>query len=156
MPEPMMIRAAIRSDLGALLRLLAWLSDDTEAHSVRMSSASVRAWTRIEADPDRTLLIAERRGELIGTLDLLIVPNLTHAARSWAIVENVVVSPQHRRLGIGRALVEDALNRAQEAGCYKVQLLSRQDRAEAHTFYRALGFETCAQGFRRYLQADPG
>ncbi|MQA94651.1 MAG: GNAT family N-acetyltransferase [Streptosporangiales bacterium] len=151
----MTIRAAIRSDLGALLRLLALLSDDDpEAQSARMSSASVRAWTRIESDPDRTLLVAERRGELIGTLDLLVVPNLTHAARSWAIVENVVVAPAHRRRGIGRALVQEALSRAQEAGCYKVQLLSHQDRAEAHTFYAALGFETCAQGYRHYLEAD--
>lgn len=152
MPEPMIIRAAIRSDLGALLRLLAQLSGDQDVPSARMSSASVRAWTRIEADPDRTLLVAERRGELIGTLDLLMVPNLTHAARSWAIVENVVVAPAHQRRGIGRALVEDALQRAQDAGCYKVQLMSHQDRAEAHAFYRSLGFETCAQGFRRYLE----
>ncbi|MFC7326336.1 GNAT family N-acetyltransferase [Marinactinospora rubrisoli] len=149
----MIIRAAIRSDLGAILRLLRDLGDSTPTQSgtVRMSSAAVRAWTRIETDPQRTVLVAERRGQIIGTLDLIVVANLTHDAQPWAIVDNVVVDAACRRRGIGRALVEDALNRAGEAGCYKVELLSHESRTGAHAFYRAMGFENSAEGFRRYI-----
>lgn len=149
----MIIRSAIRSDLGAILRLLRDLGDTAPARTsaVRMSSAAVRAWTRIETDPDRTVLVAERRGQIIGTLDLIIMANLTHDASPWAIVDNVVVDAGCRRSGVGRALVEDALDRATRAGCYKVELVSHESRQGAHAFYTALGFTGSAAGFRRYL-----
>ena len=149
----MIIRPAIRSDLGAILRLLRELSDGTSGSSagVRMSSAAVRAWTRMEADPDRTVLVAERRGQIIGTLDLMVVANLTHDAQPWCVVDNLVVDPACRRSGVGRSLMEEAADRAGRAGCYKVELLSHESRGGAHDFYRALGFENSAAGFRRLL-----
>ncbi|MFC4565994.1 GNAT family N-acetyltransferase [Nocardiopsis mangrovi] len=149
----MIIRAAIRSDLGAILRLLRDLGDTTPTQSgtVRMSSAAVRAWTRMEGDPDRTVVVAERRGQIIGTLDLIVVANLTHDAQPWAVVDNVVVDAGCRRRGIGRALMDDAVDRAARAGCYKIELLSHESRGSAHEFYRALGFSDFVEGFRRYL-----
>ncbi len=52
-----------------------------------------------------------------------------------------------------RLLVERLLADARAAGCYKVQLLSHKRHSEdgAHAFYRAMGFEAEAEGFRRYL-----
>ncbi|WP_046470463.1 GNAT family N-acetyltransferase [Allosalinactinospora lopnorensis] len=149
----MIIRAAIRSDLGAILRLLRELGDATPAQTstVRMSSAAVRAWTRIENDPDRTVLVAERRGQIIGTLDLVMIANLTHDAQSWAIIDNVVVDPAMRRRGVGRALMEDAVERVSRVGCYKIELLSHGADDGLHAFYRSLGFQNSAEGFRRYL-----
>ncbi|GAA3728542.1 GNAT superfamily N-acetyltransferase [Spinactinospora alkalitolerans] len=149
----MIIRAAIRSDLGAILRLLRDLGDTAPAQSptVRMSSAAVRAWTRIETDPDRSVLVAERRGQIIGTLDLIVVANLTHDAQPWAVIDNVVVDGLCRRRGVGRALMDDALDRASRAGCYKVELLSHENRHGAHDFYRSMGFENSAEGFRRFV-----
>ena len=97
------------------------------------------------------MLVADDHGTLVGTADLLVVPNLTHGARAWAIVENVVVTPVRRRQGIGRALMQEVIKRATEANCYKLQLLSRQERTEAHAFYRSLGLERVAEGFRLYL-----
>lgn len=153
MPSAMMIRAAIRSDLGAILRLLRELGDPTRTQGayVRMSSAAVRAWTRMESDPDRTILVAERRGQIIGTLDLLVVANLTHDAQPWAVIDNLVVDPDIRRQGIGRALMEDALDRATRAGCHKVELLPHEGLQGAQHFYATLGFTDSAGGFRRYL-----
>ncbi|WP_116246406.1 GNAT family N-acetyltransferase [Nocardiopsis sp. FIRDI 009] len=149
----MMIRAAIRSDLGAILRLLREIGGtaDTRSAHVRMSSAAVRAWTRMENDPDRTVLVAEERGQIIGTLDLLVVANLTHDAQPWAVVDNLVVDPQRRGGGVGRALMEDALDRAARAGCYKVELLAHESRDRASGFSAALGFDASTEGFRRYL-----
>lgn len=116
-----------------------------------MSSAAVRAWTRIETDPDRSVLVAERRGQIIGTLDLIVVANLTHDAQPWAVIDNVVVDAACRRIGVGRALMDEAVDRAAQAGCYKVELLSHERRHTAHAFYRAMGFENSAEGFRRHI-----
>ncbi len=42
----------------------------------------------------RTLLVADRDGEIVGTADLLIVPNLMRRGAPWAILENVVANRQ--------------------------------------------------------------
>lgn len=47
--------------------------------------------------------------------------------------------------------MEEAIRRAKDAGCYKVQLLSNRARTQAHTFYGSLGFELNAEGFRLYF-----
>ncbi|RNL84391.1 GNAT family N-acetyltransferase [Halostreptopolyspora alba] len=149
----MIIRAAIRSDLGAILRLLRDLNASASASgaTVRMSSAAVRAWTRIENDPDRAVLVAESRGQIIGTLDLLVVANLTHDAQSWALIDNVVVDAATRRRGVGRALMDDAVERAARAGCYKVEFLPHEYDDGASAFCRSVGFHDSAEGFHRYL-----
>jgi ribosomal protein S18 acetylase RimI-like enzyme len=67
------------------------------------------------------------------------------------LVENVVVAAAARRAGVGRELMRAALDLARRAGCYKVQLLSRADRAAAHAFYESAGFRPTAAGFRAYL-----
>jgi len=95
--------------------------------------------------------VAEEDGVVVGTMVLLIVPNLSHGALPWAIIENVVIDGKYRRRGIGRLLMEYAIKQARKAGCYKVQLLSNKQRHEAHQFYQTLGFETSAYGFRLYL-----
>jgi len=101
---------------------------------------------------DRLLLVAENPDGLIGTVDLLVVPNLTHHGRPWAVVENVVVLDDQRRTGVGRALMEAAIAHAVGAGCYKVQLQSAKHRDQAHAFYRALGFEPVSEGFKLYFE----
>ncbi|MBB5433267.1 GNAT superfamily N-acetyltransferase [Nocardiopsis composta] len=116
-----------------------------------MSSAAVRAWTRIEADPDRSVLVAERRGQIIGTLDLLVVANLTHDAQPWCVVDNLVVDPASRRRGVGRALMEEAVDRASRAGCYKIELVAHESGHALPEFYRAVGFDGSGEVVRRYL-----
>jgi GNAT superfamily N-acetyltransferase len=108
---------------------------------------------QISADPARTLLVAVLDGSVVGTVDVLIAPNLTHYARPWVLVENVVVASSARRHGAGRALMERALDIARDAGCYKVNLISGEQRTGAHDFYRTLGFQAIGQGFKVYL--DP-
>jgi GNAT superfamily N-acetyltransferase len=99
--------------------------------------------------------VAEIDGIVCGTVDVLIAPNLTHHARPWALVENVVVAASARRHGVGRALMERALDLARSAGCYKVNLISGNERSGAHDFYRSLGFEPVGQGFKVYLDQVP-
>jgi ribosomal protein S18 acetylase RimI-like enzyme len=107
----------------------------------------------IASDPDRRILLAEVDGaEIAGTVDLMIVPNLTHGGSPWAVVENVVVAKAHRRRGVGRILLQEAIGHAKDEGCYKVQLISAKHRTEAHAFYRSLGFEAVGEGFKLYME----
>lgn len=116
------------------------------------SSRVLRAWQAMLARPnERWLLIALQDGVLVGTIDCLIVPNLTHDGAAYGVVENFVVDALHRRAGVGTVLMGAVIERARQAGCYKLQLLSRADRTEAHAFYERAGFAYSAQGYRLYL-----
>lgn len=150
----MEVRVARAEDLPALLALLEELPANappapTERLTVPAAVADV--WPRILSQAGRVVLVAVDGVEVVGTADFLIVPNLTHGGAPWAAVENVVVRGMHRRQGVGRALMDAVLTRARAGGCYKVQLLSNEARTGAHAFYRALGFQTNAQGFRYYF-----
>lgn len=67
------------------------------------------------------------------------------------LVENVVVAASQRRTGVASRLFEAVIDLAQRADCYKVQLISRSSRADAHAFYESYGFEAVAEGYRRYF-----
>lgn len=147
------VRPARVDDLAAVLDVLRDLpvtTGESAEFEVDIDRATV-VWQTILAQENRTFLVAEEAGEIVGTLDLLVVPNLTHDASPWAIVENVCVREGLRGQGTGKALMEDAIDRARKAGCYKVQLLSFSERTEAHRFYSSLGFEPLAVGFRMYF-----
>jgi GNAT superfamily N-acetyltransferase len=166
------VRDARPEDLDALLSLYHQLAEDRFESRPAGRPATAALLQAISMQPGRSLLVAAidrptadraptdrsaaaRSGAettIVGTADLLVVPNLTHQGMPWAIVENVVVDESCRRLGVGRALMEAVVDRCREAGCYKVQLLSRTHRLGAHDFYARIGFEASATGFRRHLR----
>ncbi len=112
---------------------------------------NLAAFAEIEAAPGITLLVAEDSGETIGTVVLLIVPSLSHGGLPWAKVEHMVVAEDLRGQSIGNQLMEYAITRSREVGCYKMELTSDNRRPEAHSFYRSLGFEAAAASFRRHF-----
>jgi GNAT superfamily N-acetyltransferase len=146
------IRNAALDDLDGILALYAELAADRVGAAPAGLSDGARILAEILADPQRELLVAVADGGvLVGSVDGVIVPNLTRGGRPWAVVENVIVAARARRTGIGARLFEELRRRAVAAGCYKVQLLSRKHRVEAHAFYESVGFAPVAEGFRCYL-----
>jgi GNAT superfamily N-acetyltransferase len=61
-------------------------------------------------------------------------------------LEDLFVSPDARRSGVGRALVTRALDRARERGCRRVELDTNQDNNRAITLYESLGFSPTSKG----------
>ncbi|EIV93590.1 GNAT family N-acetyltransferase [Frankia sp. QA3] len=149
--DKLRIRLATTDDLPALLELYRQLARFPPGSLPTDMTTAGPVLARILGDPARRLTVAETGGQVVGTADLMIVPNLTHDGRPWAIVENVVVDHGSRRLGVGQELMTDVVRAARSAGCYKIQLLSRNDRSEAHLFYKTVGFDPSAAGFRMYL-----
>ena len=149
--DPVLVRPATANDLSHLLRLYEQLGESRPSALPADSKKAQPLMEVIAVLPGRQLLVAEISRKVVGTADLLIVPNLTHGGAPWAVIENVVVEQEARRRGVGRALMEEVVRRCMDASCYKVQLLSDKHRTQAHEFYRSVGFEAIAEGFRRYL-----
>lgn len=94
-----------------------------------------------------TLLIAEHDGEIVGTLTLVMF-RIPTGVRAW--IEDVVVDGAARGLGVGRALNEEALNRARAAGATTVDLTSRPSREAANRLYQRIGFVPRSTNVYRY------
>jgi GNAT superfamily N-acetyltransferase len=63
----------------------------------------------------------------------------------------MVVAKDAQRHGIGRMLVEAAEQWCRKAGCQIVEVTSNDRRAEAHAFYRHLGYERTSIRFMKKL-----
>jgi len=102
------------------------------------------------------IYVAVADQEIVRTVSLLMMPNLDYGCHPTAFVEAMVVAEGHRRSGVGRRLMARVLDDARAVSCRRVQLLSHKWHADdgAHAFYRSLGFEPEAEGFRLYLDTD--
>lgn len=151
--EAVTVRSATSEDLPVLLELYRQLSPSTEASS---PEDAARGFQAMSDAPHVTVFVAEVDGVAAGTVTLVVAPNLTHGARPWAQVENMVVDEAVRGSGVGKKLIEACVETARAKGCYKVQLQSANHRREAphnaHAFYAAMGFEPSSVGFRRYFE----
>lgn len=148
------IRLAAEGDIPRILELYGDLIISTSTVELERAPTAAgyrKAFREIRAAPGHELLVAEEGGKVVGTMMLIIVPNLSHGGLPWAGVENVMVDAEYRRHGIGKLLMDYVLAQAKKAGCYKIQLISDKSRKEAHKFYRALGYKASGHGFRMYL-----
>jgi GNAT superfamily N-acetyltransferase len=148
------VRAATENDIPRILELYRQLAISTAPVELDQKPSLEdyrRVFGQISAVSGLELLVAEEEGEVAGSLVLFIAPNLSHGGLPWALVENVIVDQKYRRQGIGKLLMDYAIARAKEAGCYRIGLSSDKKRQEAHRFYRSLGFEASSHGFRLYF-----
>ena len=150
LPSEARVRNATEADLPRLVELLAQLSLDTPREDPGPPPPETyrRAFREIEADPRQRLLVVEVQARIVGTATLIIVPNLSHGGRPYAIVENVVVDAASRDSGHGELLLRHVIEEARRAGCYKLSLTSNKRRREAHRFYERLGFQATHEGYR--------
>ena len=92
----------------------------------------------IALSPATALLVArDPRGRIVGSLTLVVFRTPT-GSRAW--IEDVVVDEAQRGNGVGSALVNEALARAEAAGARTVDLTSRPSREAANRMYLRIGF----------------
>ena len=88
------------------------------------------AWSALMGSDLIKVVVADAAGMLISTCTLVTIPNLTRGVRPYGLIENVVTHPDHRRTGLGRAVLSFALAAAWKAGCYRVMLATGSRREE--------------------------
>ena len=131
------IREATQADLVAILGLYANVLDKGEVLSPEDAQI---LFTKMQTYPNYKVYVAEKEQVIVGTFALLIMDNLAHKGTPSGIVEDVAVQKELQGEGIGKLMMEFAMQRCREAGCYKLVLSSNQKREAAHAFYESLGF----------------
>jgi len=147
--DTVVVRHVRAEELDALLELYAQM----ESGESPMPAAGRLDdfWRDALANPLLHYLGAEVDGRLAASCILVIVPNLIHGTRPYALIENVVTDQAHRRRGLGTAVLRQALRIAWDADCYKVMLLTGREEPGIHAFYENVGF---AKGSKTAFTAD--
>ncbi|TPG53665.1 GNAT family N-acetyltransferase [Roseomonas nepalensis] len=140
------IRPARLADLPGVLALYGYLHPD---ESPAEPAAAEAAWSALLSSSVTIPFVADVGGVLVSSCTLAIIPNLTRGARPYGVIENVVTHGDHRRTGLGRAVLHAAINRAWSADCYKVMLATSSRMEATLGFYEAAGFQ---RGGKTYFE----
>lgn len=134
----MIIREIKPSDFERLIFLYSQLKPDVEE---RVSGEKLRAvFSNICRDSRQRIYVCEEGGRLVSSCVLVLVENLTHGARPYALVENVVTDKNYRKRGYAAAVLKHACGVAGEYGCYKVMLMTGAKDEGTLRFYERAGF----------------
>ncbi len=135
----MSLRAAEPGDFDAVMRLYRQLQPDDPI----LEDGQDRAvFDQILATEHLTLLVYEQDGEVVGTIYLNVIPNISRRASPYAVIENVVVDEALRGTGLGKAMMSETLELAWSHGCYKAMLQTGSKREATHAYYRSTGFNS--------------
>ena len=146
-------KIATENQLSDIIRLLAddELGSTREEYTDPLPESYVDAFNRIDDDPGEEVILAMDNNSVIGCLQLSIIPYLTYMGSSRAQIEGVRVDSNYRGQGIGKQLVEYAIERARQPGVIMVQLTSTSTRRESIRFYEKLGFKATHVGMKLHF-----
>lgn len=148
------IRPAEPGDAAGLVALAAevgreegaWLLTTDASRSIAAERRYLRA---VRRHPDAAVFVVEADGRVVGRLSLA---RDTHPASSHVADLGLMVSSSHRRQGVGRSLLEQAVTWARAAGVSKLELHVFPWNAPAIALYESFGFEREGYRSRQYLR----
>jgi ribosomal protein S18 acetylase RimI-like enzyme len=106
------------------------------------SSAQVISMDRLSelVESDNTIIFigTDESGQILGMLSLIVM-KIPTGNKAW--IEDVVVDQSARGKGMGKALMNHALEKAKELAVKSVDLTSRPSREKANMLYQSLGYQ---------------
>ena len=131
------IREIIQDDLEDLLKLYEQLGPNP---FVQVDEHILDVWNKILQNKDYHIVVAEDEGKVVSTCTCVIIPNLTHNQRPYAVVENVVTDQNFRGKGYATSCLDFAKEIAIKNNCYKLMLMTGSKKETTLNFYRNAGY----------------
>jgi len=146
------IRKARERHLSAIITMLADDELGIKREDAGNQSAYITAFRRITSDPNQELMVmTDPQDNVVGTLQLTMIPYLTYQGGIRAQIEAVRVHKAYRGEGLGRKMFEWAIAKAKANGAHLIQLTTDKKRPEALEFYKSLGFKATHEGMKMPL-----
>ena len=134
-----MVEPATEADLPGLCDLLTVLFTQ-EAEFVPSRINQTAGLRMILDSPDvGTILVARDGPHVIGMVNVLFLPS-TALGRRVALIEDMVVAPNHRGRGLGSHLLQAAIAYVEANDGARITLLTDGDNQAAQCFYQRHGF----------------
>jgi len=131
------IREAQKADLEPLIELYMQL------HGNRVPEFDERLellWSGIIADRNHHIIVGTVDGRLVSSCALVVIPNLTHGQRPYALIENVITHADYRKRGFATRLLRYARDLAELENCYKIMLMTSSKDESTLSFYERAGY----------------
>lgn len=143
------VRDAVPADASELVALAQAVGAEPEGWLIAEDSgrgvADERRYLKaIKRHPHAAVFVAENAGEIVGRLSVARDP---HPASFHVADLGLMVAAGHRRRGIGRALLERAVEWAADAHVHKLELHVFPHNEPAIALYESFGF--VREGYRR-------
>ena len=146
-------RKAKQEDLEAIIALL--LEDEfgknRESKDANQYQMYRDAFLKIEADENQYLMVVEKDFIIVATCHLTIMPSLTLQGSTRLNIEAVRVSEKLRGEGLGKWMLNSAIEYGKSKGARIVQLTTDKRRIRARHFYETLGFTASHEGMKLKL-----
>jgi len=118
----------------------------------QMSESLASTWRNICKNDNHAVIVAEENGKIVSSCTVVIIENLTHDNRPFAIIENVVTHENYRKKGLATQCIEYACEFARVHNCYKIMLMSSSQKSYAHALYKKCDFNSDDKtGFVKWL-----
>lgn len=149
----MIFRNATKEDLPSIVQLLATdtLGAKRENYADPLPKSYYDAFDIINADENQELIVLEKEGIIIGTMQLSYLQYLTYQGGMRAQIEAVRIRENERGKGVGKQLFEWAIQRAKQKGAHLIQLTTDASRDDALEFYKSLGFKHTHAGMKMHF-----
>jgi ribosomal protein S18 acetylase RimI-like enzyme len=146
-----MLREARREDVPLIVAMLA--DDDFGKAREQLTDMTpyLRALELIQSNPHNWQYVWDENGEVLGCLQLTVIPGLSQQGAWHAQIEGVRTLGSRRGSGIGKKMMTAIMEIARKKGCKSMQLLTNKRRVDAQRFYRTLGFENSHEGMKAKL-----
>lgn len=151
----MVFRKATRNDVSKIVEMIAGdeLGKKREKFQIPLPPEYLEAFENINADKNQELIVLENENfEIIGTLQLSFIQYLTYCGGIRAQIEAVRVKKGKRGLGIGKKMLEWAINKAKERKAHLLQLTTDKERPKTIKFYEDLGFKATHEGMKMHFE----
>ena len=132
-----MIREITDNDFDGLFRLYMQLHDNPFPER---NAQVLSVWKQILKDNNHHIIVAEEAGQIVSSCVCVILPNLTHEQRPYALIENVVTDAAFRKKGFATACLNYAKELAIKENCYKMMLLTGSKNPATLHFYEQAGY----------------
>lgn len=95
--------------------------------------------------PNSTILVAQKNDSVVGMVSIQQVISTAMGERV-GLIEDMIVTRDFRRMGIGRMLLKAMIHISEDLGYARLSLGADMRNDEALAFYRTFGFETSNMG----------
>lgn len=148
-----MIRKAVEADLLSVIKLLAddQLGSQRETISSPLALVYREAFAKMERQSGNDLYVALEGDKIVGCMQLTLISGISRKGMTRMQIEGVRVSKEVRSSGLGKKMMEYAIDLAKASHCGLVQLTTDKTRLDAHRFYERLGFEESHLGMKLNL-----
>lgn len=127
------------ADLPRLVELLGILFE-SEAEFSADAEKQRSALQALLADPAKGRIFVAREGRQVLAMASLLYTISTAEGGKAALFEDLVTAPEHRKRGIGEALLKHVVAEARSEGVLRITLLTDMQNERAQAMYRRVGF----------------